>query len=58
VLGDFSKADQEWLGALLDAIAKAAPKLAEGDAKFGSAVAHLLTPPKPKEPKPAPGGDA
>jgi PTH1 family peptidyl-tRNA hydrolase len=50
VLGDFAKADQEWLARLLDAIAKAAPKLAEGDAKFGSAVAHILTPPKPKAP--------
>jgi PTH1 family peptidyl-tRNA hydrolase len=50
VLGDFSKADQDWLAPLLDAIAKASPKLAEGDAKFGSAVAHILTPPKPKAP--------
>lgn len=48
VLGDFAKADQEWLAPLLDAIAKVAPKLAEGDAKFGSAVAHLLAPPKEK----------
>lgn len=48
VLGDFSKADQDWLAPLLDAIAKGAPKLAEGDAKFGSAVALILAPPKPK----------
>lgn len=52
VLGDFAKVDQEWLGAVLGALAKAAAKLAEGDAKYGSAVAHLLTPPKPKAPKP------
>ncbi len=50
VLGDFSKADQDWLAPLLDAIAKAAPMLAGGDAKFGSAVAHFLAPPKPKAP--------
>ena len=53
VLGDFSRADQEWLGPVLGALAKAAPKLVESDAKYGSAVAHLLTPPKPKAPEPA-----
>lgn len=50
VLGDFAKADQEWLAPLLGAIAKAAPALAEADAKFGSAVALILSPPKPKAP--------
>lgn len=54
VLGDFAKADQAWLRPLLDAIPKAAPKLAGGDAKFGSAVAHILAPPKPKAPAPSP----
>lgn len=50
VLGDFAKADQEWLAPLLDAMAKAAPKLVEGDAPFMNAVALTLAPPKPKEP--------
>ncbi len=54
VLGDFAKTDQDWLAPLLDAIARAAPKLAEGDAKFGSAVALFLAPPKPQAPAPAP----
>jgi PTH1 family peptidyl-tRNA hydrolase len=49
VLGDFAKADQEWLGPLLDAMAKAAPKLIDGDAPFMNAVALTLAPPKPKE---------
>lgn len=31
VLSDFHKADAEWVGALLDACAKAAPMLAKGD---------------------------
>ena len=30
VLGDFAKVDQAWLSALLDAIADAAPLLAQG----------------------------
>ena len=30
VLGDFAKVDQDWLAALLDAVAEAAPLLAEG----------------------------
>lgn len=55
VLGDFSKADQEWLGPVLDALAKAAPKLVESDAKYGSAVAHLLAPPKAPKAEPAEG---
>lgn len=53
VLGDFAKADQDWLAPLLEALAKAAPKLAGGDAKFGSAVAHILAPPKDKAPAPS-----
>lgn len=39
VLGDFAKADQEWLAPLLDAMAAAAPAIADGDAKYSSAVA-------------------
>lgn len=47
VLGDFAKADREWLTPLLDAMAKAAPKLEQGDAAFMNAVALTLAPPKP-----------
>ena len=52
VLGDFAKADRDWLDPLLAAIAKSAARLADGDARFASAVALALTPPKP--PKAAP----
>lgn len=46
VLHDFSKADQDWLEPLLDAIADAAPLLATGDdAGFASRVALLRDPP-------------
>ncbi len=42
VLNDFAKADREWLGPLLDAVADAAPHLAKGDdARFLSEVARL-----------------
>lgn len=47
VLGDFSKADQDWLTQMLDAIASAAPQLAENDSnKFATAVAQRLAPNK------------
>lgn len=43
VLSDFTKADQAWLPDLLDAVAKAAPHLARGDAaRFQSDVAKIL----------------
>ena len=58
VLGDFAKADQEWLAPLLDAMAKAAPKLGQGDAPFMNAVALTLAPPKPVKQKPAPEAPA
>jgi PTH1 family peptidyl-tRNA hydrolase len=48
VLGDFAKADGEWLTPLLAAIAKAAPFLVDGDARFTTAVAQALQPPKEK----------
>ncbi len=53
VLNDFAKADREWLRALLDAVADAAPFLAKGDdARFLSDVARLtqqeLEPSSPK----------
>jgi PTH1 family peptidyl-tRNA hydrolase len=42
VLNDFAKSDREWLPALLDAVADAAPYLAKGDdARFLSDVARL-----------------
>ena len=42
VLNDFAKSDREWLAALLDAVADAAPYLAKGDdARFLSDVARL-----------------
>jgi len=54
VLGDFAKADQAWLGPLLEAVATAAPLLAEGDdAGFQTKVALLTAPPKPAKPAPA-----
>jgi PTH1 family peptidyl-tRNA hydrolase len=55
-LHDFSKADQEWLVPLLDAIAEAAPLLAkDDDAGFMNRVALATAPPKPpKPPKPKP----
>ena len=49
VLGDFSKQDQEWLDPLLDAVADAAPKLAESGAAFLNAVGLILKPPAPKK---------
>jgi len=56
VLHDFSKADKEWLAPLLDAVAEAAPYLAnDDDAGFMNKVALLtkpLRPPKPAKLKP------
>jgi len=49
VLGNFSKADQDWLAPLLDAFAGAAPKLTESDAKFLSDVALRTGPRKEKK---------
>ena len=39
VLGDFSKADRDWLEPALNALAEAAPALFDGDAKYSSAIA-------------------
>ena len=54
VLRDFPKADRQWLEAMLDAVAEAAPLLAaDDDAGFATKVALLTQPPKPaKPPKP------
>ncbi len=47
VLGDFSKADQDWLPDLLNAIAAAAPHLAAGaDDKFQTDIAHRAPAPR------------
>jgi PTH1 family peptidyl-tRNA hydrolase len=52
VLGNFSKADEEWLVPMLSAIADAAPYLAkDDDVGFMSKVALLTKPPAKKEKK-------
>jgi PTH1 family peptidyl-tRNA hydrolase len=52
VLGNFSKADEDWLVPMLDAIAEAAPWLArDDDPGFMNKVALLINPPE-KKPKP------
>jgi PTH1 family peptidyl-tRNA hydrolase len=61
-LHDFSKADKEWLGPLLDAMADAAPLLAkDDDAGFMNKVALKTQPQRPKtekkEPKKKPPED-
>jgi PTH1 family peptidyl-tRNA hydrolase len=48
VLGDFAKADEDWLAPLLAAIAAEAPLLASDGGRFLTAVAQRLAPPKPK----------
>ena len=51
VLGDFSKADAAWVEPMLDAMADAAPLLAEGkDATFANKV-HLALNPEPVKQK-------
>jgi peptidyl-tRNA hydrolase, PTH1 family len=60
VLGDFAKADQAWLEAVLDALSDAAPFLANGEnERFMSEVARLtgdkdeaMKPPMPRPEKP------
>ena len=44
VLGDFSKADQDWLQPLLNAMGAAAPFLAADDQRFATDVAQRLAP--------------
>ena len=49
LLGDFAKADQDWLGRFVDAVAEAAPYLAaDDDPGFATRVALILRPPKEK----------
>lgn len=51
VLNDFSKADQDWLAPMLDAIAGAAGRLAKGDSeRFLTDVARALNPDRPDKP--------
>ncbi len=55
VLGNFSKADHDWLDPLLNEIANAAPYLASGDdQRFVSTIAQKLTPPRNEKPAKAP----
>jgi PTH1 family peptidyl-tRNA hydrolase len=49
VLGDFAKGDREWLDALLDAVADAAPMLAEGRTEEFMTRVALLTKPRASE---------
>ena len=54
VLGNFTKADRAWLDPLLEAIAKAAPALADGDAAgFMNKIAVQITPQREAKAKPA-----
>ncbi|MEZ5934176.1 MAG: aminoacyl-tRNA hydrolase [Alphaproteobacteria bacterium] len=52
VLGNFSKADKDWLEPLLDAFVAAAPLLAEGDDAGCMNKIALLTKPNEHQPKP------
>lgn len=57
VLHDFAKADADWLEPLLAGISEGAAALAEGDgARFQTAVALKIAPPRPGKPRPE-GGD-
>lgn len=59
VLGDFAKADAEWLDPLLDAIADNAPLLAKGDdSGFMNKVAVATQPAKADKPPKAPKGES
>jgi peptidyl-tRNA hydrolase, PTH1 family len=53
VLGNFSRADEDWLVPMLSAIADAAPMLAkDDDVGFMNKVALVLNPPPPKAQRP------
>ena len=53
VLGNFTRADEDWLAPLLAAISEALPKLAsDDDAGFMNKVTTLSAPPKPAAPGP------
>ena len=51
VLGDFAKADREWLEKLLDVLAENIVMLGRGqDQKYLGAINRVMVPPKPKKP--------
>lgn len=53
VLGNFTKADRSWVDPLLDAVAQAAPFLADGDGPgFMNKISLLTTPQREAKPKP------
>ncbi len=53
VLGDFAKADQDWLAPLLEGIAQAAPLLASNDGPgFLNAVTRRMSPPAVEKTRP------
>ncbi len=59
VLRDFAKADEAWLGKLLEAIGDGFALLVEGDdSGFMSKVALAMNPPQAKAPEPAPADGA
>lgn len=45
VLGNFASADRDWVGALIGAVAEAAPLLLAGDAPGFATKVHVLAPP-------------
>ena len=54
VLGNFAKVDQTWLADMLDAIARAAPRLADGQyERFQTDVAQAFAPEKAAKPQTA-----
>ena len=57
VLGDFAKSDYDWLDPLLAAFVKSAKFLAVGDARFATAVAQELAPPRASAPAPDKKGE-
>lgn len=57
VLGDFAKSDYDWLDPLLAAFAKSAKFLSVGDARFATAVAQELAPPRAATPAPEKKGE-
>lgn len=59
VLGDFAKADQEWLDPLLDALAFTAPSMLSGDmGRYMTDFSKRLNPPAPKATKSKPQQNA
>lgn len=54
VLGNFAKADDDWLSPMLDAIAAAAPFLASDDQRFATDVMQRVAPPRKEKSQSAP----